>query len=128
MGAGRPPDGLQHVQRVQGSREQKKRLRWILAAMMNHCTVEEACEALGIRPARFHQLRHRALESAVGAMAPGKPGRPKKPEPDEELVSKIQSLERQVTDLQLELYTSDLRRDLAATERSSSQKKRRQRK
>ena len=123
MGAGRPPDGLQHINRLEGPRELKKRMRWIYASMMNECTVEEACEALGIGPARFHQLRNRVLQSGLDGLALGKPGRPKKPKPDEELVSKIKSLERQVTDLKLELYTADLRRDLDAMERSSSQKK-----
>lgn len=46
MSAGRPPDGLQHINRLEGPREQKKRLRWIYASMMNQCTVEEACEAV----------------------------------------------------------------------------------
>lgn len=123
MGAGRPPDGLHHINRLEGPRELKKRLRWIYASMMNQCTVEEACEVLGIRPARFHQLRNRVLQSGLEGLAPGKPGRPKKPKADEELTSKVKSLERQVNELKLELYTADLRRDLAAMERPSSQKK-----
>ena len=123
MGAGRPPDGLQHINRLEGPRELKKRLRWIYASMMNQCTVEEACEALGIGPARFHQLRNRVLQSGLEGLAPGKPGRPKKPKPDEELTSKVKSLERQVNELKLELYTADLRRGLAAMERPVSQKK-----
>ena len=123
MGAGRPPDGLQHINRLEGPRELKKRLRWIYASMMNQCTVEQACEALGIRPARLHQLRNRVLQSGLEGLAPGKPGRPKQPKPDEELTSKVKSLERQVNELKLELYTADLRRDLAAMERPASQKK-----
>ena len=128
MGAGRPPDGLQHVQRLTGSREEKKRLRWIFAAMMNECTVQEACEALGIRPARFHQLRGRALEGALHGLSPGERGRPRKRKEDMELASKVQSLERKVKQLQLKLYASELRADLQLLDSPASQKNRNKRK
>ncbi len=128
MGAGRPPDGLQHVLRLKGSREPKKRLRWIFAAMMNECTVQEACKALGIRPARFHQLRSKALKGALCGLSPGERGRPRKHKADEELTSKVQSLERMVNQLQLKLYASELRADLQLLDSPASQKNRLKRK
>ncbi len=128
MGAGRPPDGLQHVQRLSGRREEKKRMRWIFAAMMNECTVQEACEALGIRPARFHQLRSKALEGALLGLSPGERGRPRKRKEDEEIASKVQNLERKVKQLQLEVYTARLREDLQSLSPPVSQKNRHKRK
>ena len=128
MGAGRPPDGIQHVQRLTGPREEKKRLRWIFASMMGECSVEEACEALGIRPARFHQLRSKALKGALYGLFPGERGRPRKHKADEELASQVQSLERRVKQLQLKLYASELRADLQLLDSPASQKNRRKRK
>ena len=128
MGAGRPPDGLQHVKRLSGHRQEKKRLQWIFASMMGECTVQEACEALGIRPARFHQLRGKALEGALSGLAPGDRGRPRKPKMDEDLASKVKSLERKVTELQLEVYAAELRADLQLLGPPISQKNRRKRK
>ena len=128
MGAGRPPEGLQHVQRLTGPREEKKRLRWIIAAMMNECTVQEACEALGIRPARFHQLRGRALEGALHGLLPGERGRPRKRKEDGELASKVQSLERKVKQLQLEVYAARIREDLQLLDPPASQKNQSKRK
>ena len=127
MGAGRPPDGLQHVKRLSGPREEKKRLRWIFASMMNECTVREACEALGIGAARFHQLRNRALAGALHGLSPGESGRPRRPEPTID-PAHVEKLERQVQQLKLDLEATRVRAELRYLAGRSSQKNRIKRK
>lgn len=76
MRRGRPPEGLRHIDRLEGSEESKLRLRTILETLSGECTIAEACERLGLSEARLHQLRQAALEAALSGLAPGQPGRP----------------------------------------------------
>ena len=123
MGAGRPSDGLKHVTHLTGPREGKKRLRWILSSMMNQCTVSEACEALHIRPARFHQLRRKALAGALHGLSPGSPGRP----PGQGALSdesvKVQNLKERVKDLEIRLDVADVQGELQSVTRAIAYKK-----
>ena len=111
MGSGRPPERLRHVDRLEGSREQKQRLRVILETLTGDRSVAEACEMLEVCEARFHELRKQALEGALSGISPGRAGRPRKEEPPPpDLVSE---LEQEVCDLLEELERAHLRADLA---------------
>ena len=77
---GRKPLGAAHVDHLTGSPLAKERLRWILQTMRGERTVEEACRALSIGPSRFHAMRNRWLQRAVGLLEPRRAGRPPKAE------------------------------------------------
>ena len=78
---GRKPLGAAHVDHLTGSPLAKERLRWILQTMRGERTVEEACRALSIGPSRFHAMRNRWLQRAVGLLEPRRAGRPPQPPP-----------------------------------------------
>lgn len=107
----RPTDGLKHVDRLQGPAEQKLRLRVVLEVLQGERTVEQACEVLEVKPARFHELRNQALEGALAGLAPGRAGRPKRPsEPSE-----VRRLTEENEELQERLYAAQIREELALT-------------
>lgn len=76
-------------------------------------TIASACEELGIKPARFHELRTQALQGAVEAIAPGSAGRP--PLPDTLPDPKVVELEAKIRDLDLELRATQVREQIALT-------------
>lgn len=114
MGRGRPPVGLGHVDRLHGPESSKQRLRVILASLTGVMTVEEACRELDVGEARFHVLRHEALEGALSAIAPKRTGRPPTPEPSAE-ERQVTELQAEVEHLKLNLYASRVREKLALT-------------
>jgi transposase-like protein len=113
MPAGRPPDKLGHVDRLEGPDRLKHRLRVILETLTDERTVQEAAKELGVSEARFHELRHQALTAALEGIAPGRPGRPRKEEPVE--ASRIHELEREVGDLKVDLQAARVRTEIALT-------------
>jgi len=107
----RPTDGLKHVDRLQGPAEQKQRLRVVLEVLQGERTVERACELLGVKPARFHELRSQVLEGALAGLAPGKAGRPRRPrEP-----SAVRRLTEENEELKEQLWAAQIREELALT-------------
>lgn len=74
----RPPLGVGHVDRLDGSRREKERLRAILGTLTGELEVEEACAAMGVSATRFADLRRAALQAALESLEPGVPGRPRK--------------------------------------------------
>lgn len=76
MPAGRPTEGLEHIDHVHGSFEAKHRLKTIVLTLTGDVTVVDACERLGIRSSRFHVIRTRALQAAVEDLEPHRAGRP----------------------------------------------------
>ena len=76
MPAGRPPEGLEHIDRVHGSFEAKQRLKTIVLSVLGDVTVVEACQRLKIGSSRFHVIRHAALQAAVERLEPHRAGRP----------------------------------------------------
>jgi len=110
MGAGRPPEGVNHVDRLEGPEELKERLRVILETLNGSCSIPEACEKLGVSESRLHDLRREALEGALGALMPRPAGRPASSLPagaerEAELVKRIRELE---IDLQAALVRTEL--------------------
>lgn len=107
----RPTDGLKHVDRLQGPAERKRRLRVVLEVLQGQCTVEQACEELRVKPARFHELRNQVLEGALAGLAPGKAGRPKRPsEP-----SAVRRLTEENEELKEQLWAAQIREEIALT-------------
>jgi hypothetical protein len=113
MGAGRPSEGLRHVDRLEGPEPLKRRLRGILETLTGEKTVGDACSELGIGEARFHELRHEALQSALEGLAPRPPGRPRTEEPLDR--SQIVELRDQVRELQAQLESERVRTEIAMT-------------
>ena len=111
MGAGRPPEGLKHVQKLAGARQDKQRLQVILETLTGERTVESACAALGVGESRFHVLRRQALEGALAGLAPRPTGRPRKePETDP---TETERLRERVKELEIDLRAALVRTELA---------------
>jgi hypothetical protein len=73
---GRPPSGPEFVDKLDGSPEAKQRLKVLLETLNGTCRVQEACGRLGIKEARFDQLRIELLQAAVSAAERRPAGRP----------------------------------------------------
>jgi transposase-like protein len=96
------------VDGLQGDAETKRRLRAILSTISGEQSVEDACRAVGIRPAFFGELRTRALAGALAALEPKAPGRPRReipqsPDDVAELLRELQELRREVQILRAQL-------------------------
>jgi len=109
MKLGRPPAGLDHVDRLRGPEDLKERLRTLLATITGEMSVEEACAKLAVGPSRLHEMRREALEGALEGIAPHRAGRPPsmkiKTERESELEQKVRDLER---DLQGALVRTEI--------------------
>lgn len=108
--SGRPPRGSAHVMSLEGSDDEKERLRVLLEATFGEISLRQACEQLGLSEARLHQLRHRALQGALEALEPKPSGRPvvtglNDPDQVVELRQRIRDLE---SDLQCALVRTEL--------------------
>jgi len=105
----RPPEGVGHVERLEGPEDVKRRLRVLMETLVGRKTVEEACEELGISESRLHEMRREALVGALGALMPKASGRPARVEPtttrERALLEKIGELE---VDLQAALVRTEL--------------------
>src|SRR5262245_35303944 len=109
MNRGRPPDGVGHVDRLEGPEELKQRLKVLLGTLDGSTSVPEACAVLGVSESRLHELRKQALEGALRALIPRPSGRPAKPEAatprERELQAHIEALEE---DLQAAYVRTEL--------------------
>ena len=72
----RPPEGVGHVDRLDGPEDLKWRLRVLLETIVGSISVTQACEELGVSESRLHELRRQALVGALGALMPKPAGRP----------------------------------------------------
>jgi hypothetical protein len=111
MTMGRPNKALGHVDGLDAGELEKARLKAILATITGELSVQEACEQLGIRRARFAELRHKALLGACTSLAPGRPGRPRQYDAEDNL--RVTELEAEVDELGRELRTAAVRTELA---------------
>ena len=113
MSGGRPTLGVDHVDSLSASEEEKLRVKTVLLTMTGELSVQGACARLGIGHTRFHELRREVLEGAVEGARAGRPGRPAKEEPPEAM--KVRRLERRIATLEEELELSLLRTEIAVT-------------
>jgi hypothetical protein len=77
MGRGRPITGVALVERLDGPRALRRRVRVVLATIAGGLTIAQACAELGIGRTQFHALRWRILEGALAALRPRPRGRPR---------------------------------------------------
>ena len=123
----RPPEGVGHVNRLDGPEDLKRRLRVLLDTLAGRVSVAQACEELGVSESRLHELRRQALVGALGALMPKPAGRPATAETttarEKDLEARIEELE---VDLQAALVRTELA--LAMPELFRSKKNRRRRK
>ena len=111
MVRGRKPSGSKLVDSMEGSESAKRRLKVILETLSGSMSIEEACEELGIGPAAFHKLRSRTMQEALDSLAPRPMGRPAKEKTPEQ--ARIEELEGEIADLEMELEGSRLRERIA---------------
>lgn len=112
MSVGRPPDGWNHVDRLEGSEADKRRLRVVFETLSGERSIEQACEDLGVSPSRFHEIRREALQAALDGLTPGVVGRPKQDEPAVD-PEHVKTLERENEELKRELQASYTRTEIA---------------
>jgi hypothetical protein len=77
------------------------RLRIVLKTISQEISTEDAIERLGVSETRFHQIREKALKSALEAMEPGRRGRPGKDVVVEQ--SELDEMKRRVQNLERDL-------------------------
>jgi hypothetical protein len=125
----RPPEGVGHVDRLEGPEELKWRLRVLLDTLAGRVSVAQACEELGVSESRLHELRRQALVGALGALMPRPAGRPSTVQTttdrERELRTRIDELE---VDLQAALVRTELALAMPELFRGGSKKNRRRRK
>ena len=76
MPMGRPIKGVELVNNLEGEQDQKDSLKIILGTITGEMTIIQACEKLGIKESRFHELREKVLQSALDGLKPKPSGRP----------------------------------------------------
>ena len=123
----RPPDGVGHVDRLEGPEDLKARLRILLDMLAGRVSVAQACATLGVSESRLHELRRQALTGALGALMPRPAGRPVRAESaterEKELEARIEELE---VDLQAALVRTELALAMPELFRSKKNRRRRQ--
>ena len=113
MSAGRPGEGVKHVERLAGDETGKHRLRVILETLSGERSIEQACAELGVSASRFHELRHEALQGALDALAPGAAGRPARQVDALAEAERARALERDKAELEVELQAALVRTEIA---------------
>jgi hypothetical protein len=125
----RPPEGVGHVDRLDGPEDLKWRLRVLLETILGSVSVAQACEELGVSESRLHELRRQALVGALGALMPKPAGRPATAETttarEKDLEARIEELE---VDLQAALVRTELALAMPELFRGRAKKNRRPRK
>lgn len=101
MPAGRPTDGLRHIDSLEGSKDSKLRLKAVVATLVGDQSVVEACRTLGIGSSRFHHLREQVLQTALAGLEPRPRGRRRRRTQEE--ISKVRELRREAAALRDEL-------------------------
>lgn len=106
----RPPEGVGHVDHLDGPEELKSRLRVLLDTIAGRLSVAQACAELGVSESRLHELRREALIGALGALMPKPAGRPATAETATE---REKELEARIEDLEVDLQAALVRTELA---------------
>ena len=108
---GRYPAGPEYVDKVEGSALAKERARALLKTMFGGLRWREACQQLGVRETRLHQLRQAALQAFVRSLEPGTPGRPSRAVTREAV--RMAELEQALAEKELELEQALVRAEVA---------------
>ena len=112
MARGRPIIGVDLIERLDGPRAMRRRLRIVLATIAGSLTIAQACAELGVGRTHCHALRWRVLDGALEALRPRPRGRPRQLP----LVSaEVQQLHARIRELEDALKTTALRSEIALT-------------
>lgn len=112
MSRGRRPLGPRLVEGLEASTEARLRLKIVLETIAGERTVSEACEALGIGEARFHEMRRQALVGALEGLEPRAAGRPPRQASSGE--PSYSELSSEVRELRIELRAAQVREEIRA--------------
>lgn len=110
MPIGRPSKGADHVEKFEGSKEAKLRLRTILETIHGDLPVTEAIDRLKISESRFHQIRDNMLEAGLAALESSPKGRRARIPPEE--ASKMESMSKEIDRLRYELEKAKVLADV----------------
>jgi hypothetical protein len=108
---GRYPASVEYVDKVEGSALAKERGRAILETMFCGLRWQEACQRVGVRETRLHQLRHEGVQAYIRSMEPGAPGRPSLSTTAE--AERIRELEVALAEKELQLQQALVRAEVA---------------
>jgi hypothetical protein len=108
---GRYPAGTEAVERLEGSKHAKERLRVIMDLVSGKCRAAEAGTRLGLGAAQLRRLRAAALQGALGALEPKPAGRPRRAQPA--AADRAARLEAEVEQLAAQLQLSQAREEVA---------------
>src|SRR5262245_34510812 len=111
MPAGRPTEGLEHIDKTHGSFEAKHRLKTVVLTLTGDVPVVEACERLAISSTRFHLIRQHALQAAVESLEPHRAGRPHKPTHASSTL--VRELEQRLEQTEIDLRRERTRAEIA---------------
>lgn len=112
MSRGRPSEGPEVVERLEGSAEAKQRLQVILRTVGGELTVAEACAELGIGKTAFFELRKRVLQASLEDLEPKPKGRPPGDEPSTDEVE-AERLRQENARLRADLEIAHVREEIA---------------
>lgn len=111
MSRGRPPAGPRLVDGLEGSDAAKERLRVVLQTIAGELSVVDACAALSVSEARFHELRAEVLQMALHHLEPKPAGRPSQQQDAQ--ATEVATLKEQIQELKIELRATQIREELA---------------
>ncbi len=112
----RPPTGPSIVDSAAGSDAARQRARLILETIAGTTSVQDAADALGVSPQRFHDLRRDIITATVAACEPKRLGRPTAtPAVPDAAARAAAEQARRISDLEVELEISRLREELIAS-------------
>ena len=110
---GRWPQGLEYIDKLDGSVQTKERLQTILETLLGPTRMLEACAQLEIGETRFHQLRQTALQAALTAMEPRPGGRPSRSASASAENELVRALHARVAELEQALHEANVREEIA---------------
>jgi hypothetical protein len=108
---GRPNKGADLVTDVEGSEQARQRLKIILQTLAGAMTIEQGCDALGVRRSGFHKLRRQFLARATDLLEPRPRGRQRRQA--SEVDRQIAQLKHQIVQLKLDLKAQQIREEIA---------------
>ena len=108
---GRWPDGLEYLDKLEGSVEAKQRFKAILDTLFAQARTLDVCAQLGISATRFQQLREACMQGGLTAIESRPAGRPRRTESAE--TEEIRMLRQRVRELEQALLESQVREEIA---------------
>jgi hypothetical protein len=108
---GRYPSGPEFVDKLDGTPEAKERVKVVFETLNGTCRTQQACERLGIKEARFDQVRIEILQAALNAAERRSAGR--RPRVSSPVDEENRKLREQVAQLEADLQAALIRAELA---------------